>query len=97
MTAQFQDSVLYQGRRFALLKSRGSGLFEPTGHGLSPRAISTACYRGRFCTYAVVEQWLRLSELHIGLEAPLPLAVRYGRGPCLFSKAPALSERLRAK
>jgi hypothetical protein len=93
MTVQILDTVHYLDNDFGLVESHDSRPFEPERYGLSPKPISTGCYRGYFCAFRVVEQTLRLMTLHIAVRGVLRTAVKYGKGPRLFGKVPELSER----
>src|SRR5262249_28985845 len=66
------DQVLFEGNSFAVTAVDGTGLFDPTAHGLEPRPASTACYRGDVCRYAVVERRLVLQELELAPQAEPP-------------------------
>jgi hypothetical protein len=66
MTAQILDSMEYLGCEFDIAGIHGGPLFEPLSYGLNPRFISTACWRGFFCTYSVDDEGLYLKQLHIG-------------------------------
>jgi hypothetical protein len=72
MTAQFPDSVKYRGKSYSLAGRNGSGLFDPTAHGLTPVGKCTACWRGFVCTYAVEGGHLLLDSLSICLNASAP-------------------------
>lgn len=69
MTAQVSDRIDVDGATYALCGISGTGLFDPVDHGVLPRPISTACWRGFVCHYAVRDGMLRLAELHLGLGA----------------------------
>jgi hypothetical protein len=62
MTAQISDTVLHQGQRYDLL---GNSLCDPRKWGMEPVMLSTACWRGYLCAYAIVEGRLLLQELAI--------------------------------
>jgi hypothetical protein len=66
VTAQVPDTVLLDGEQFAIAGVSGHGLFEPEEHHLRPAMISTACWRGYVCQYAVAGGRLVLDELHLG-------------------------------
>lgn len=66
VTAQIPDTVELAGGRFAVAGVHGSGLFDPAEHGLQPAMISTACWRGYVCSYAVVDDRLLLRQLQVG-------------------------------
>jgi len=67
MTTQFQDEMHFRSARYAITAIDGDGLFEPNDHGLRPRALSSACWRGYICTYQVHADALHLTHLEIGL------------------------------
>ena len=73
MTSQALDEVRYERRRFWLTAVGGTGLFEPTAHGLEPQSPHTACYRGYVCHYSVVKGRLVLRKLDLGSAAEPPL------------------------
>jgi hypothetical protein len=62
------DEVFFEGEQYAVTAVDGAGLFDPGEHGLEPRMLHTACYRGRICHYAVDDRRLVLRELHVGSE-----------------------------
>lgn len=93
MTAQLRDTVEYRKHAFELAAVRGTGLFEPSAHGLTPWSMSTACQRGFLCRYRVADKKLQLEELRIGLSAQEEQAVQEGRGTPLSGQLPSyLSE-----
>lgn len=71
MTAQVPDTVEVDGVRYSIAGVSGTGLFDPKDHGVEPRPISTGCWRGFVCRYAVVGDAFRLAELHLGLGSAL--------------------------
>ena len=84
MTTQFQDEVHFRAVRYAITAIDGDGLFEPNDHGLHPRALSSACWRGYICSYRVDGGALHLTHLEIGLPSGEdPAAAR------IFGCAPA--------
>src|SRR5438093_278670 len=88
MTAQISDVVLYRAKPHSIAGINGSGLFDPTEHGLRPVPVSTACWRGYHCTYDVAGNTLLLRQVNIGLgEEDRALAER-GDGPKLFGQVP---------
>jgi len=72
MTAQIEDYVRYRGKRYSLVGINGTGLFDPSEHGLEPVGMSTACWRGFVCTYAVRAEELRLDALEISFQGAAP-------------------------
>jgi hypothetical protein len=88
MTAQISDVVVYRAKPHSVAGISGSGLFDPTEHGIKPVTISTACWRGYHCTYAVAGNTLLLIQVNIGFgEEDRALAER-GEGPKLFGQVP---------
>lgn len=71
MTAQMPDLVLLEGDQFELAGVQGGPLFEPASQGIAPSMIHTACWRGYICTYDTADDYLRLSQLELGLESTL--------------------------
>jgi hypothetical protein len=88
MTAQISDTIRYRKKPRALAGINGAGLFNPAQHGIKSAAISTACWRGYFCTYDVEDGALFLTEVHLGLGQEDAAAAARGEGPKLFGKIP---------
>src|SRR5690349_13467960 len=88
MTAQISDRVVYRGKPHSFAGVNGSGLFDPTEHGVVPVSFSTACWRGYHCTYEVAGDSLLLTKVNIGLGESDRTAVERGEGPKLFGKMP---------
>jgi hypothetical protein len=93
MTAQISDSVRYRGRDFSIAGVNGEGLFDPASVGLKVVMMSTACYRGFYCTYAVVEDALLLDRLTVGFNGHDRELAERGEGPRLFGKLPTREQR----
>ncbi len=88
MTAQISDEVIYRGKSYGIAGINGSGLFDPSEHGLNPAMISTACWRGYHCTYEVADGLLLLTKVNIGLGGEDLASAERGEGPLLFGKVP---------
>jgi hypothetical protein len=73
MTAQFSDPVKYQGQSYSIAGRNGTGLFDPTQHGLQPVGKCSACWHGFVCTYSIQGQRLLLDHLAICLNEPAPV------------------------
>ena len=69
MTAQVPESVIFEDREFDLCGLKGEDPFKPEAHGLSPKPLHTACWRGFVCTFAVRDERLVLEELEVGLRS----------------------------
>jgi hypothetical protein len=67
MTAQIPDTVIWNTKTYELIGFEGYddeiGLFNPETYGLSPQMMHTACYRGFYCAYKIVEDALYLDTL----------------------------------
>ncbi len=74
MTAQIDDCLIWKGTKYKIVSldvDSAMGLFEnqlfhPAEQGIIfPEMISTACYRGFYCLYELVEDSLYLSKLTV--------------------------------
>jgi hypothetical protein len=63
MTAQITDTVVYRGEEHSLIGLEPPIIFHPLQVGLDPAMIDTACYRGYYCTYAIEDDRLSMTEL----------------------------------
>lgn len=88
MTAQISDTVLYHKKSCAIAGINGSGLFDPVQYGIKPAMISTACWRGYYCTYEVADTSLFLTQLNIGLSEADRDKAEQGDGLKLLGKIP---------
>jgi len=66
MTAQLADEIRYRGRLYAITAVDGHGLFDAAEHGLEPGMLSTACWRGIWCRYALRHARLALTAVQLG-------------------------------
>jgi hypothetical protein len=79
MTKQIPDRVKYKSQEFVMAGLNGTGLFIPGDFGISSEmmGITTACYRGYYCTYECIGNLLFLVELVIvhrhGKDIELPV------------------------
>jgi hypothetical protein len=81
MTGQFPDTVDLDATTYAITAIDGPDLFQPGEYGLQPRMLSTACWRGFICSYAVRAGSLVLDTLEIGLGPDDPPVVLNGVTP----------------
>jgi hypothetical protein len=88
MTAQIRDKFYYRKKSLLLAATNGSGLFDPTQHGITPGPNSTNCWRGYYSTYEVEGRALLLTEAHLALGKKDEAAAARGKGPLLFGKVP---------
>lgn len=65
MTIQANDTVFYKKIAFDLVGGSGSGLFNVKTLGFTPRAGSTACWRGYLAEYSILDKRLFLTALQV--------------------------------
>ena len=65
MTAQIGDIYKINDKRYSLVARSGNVVFDPKSYGLEPHARCTACYRGYWCEYTILEEELILQNLFI--------------------------------
>ena len=63
LTIQTPDQVIIEGTVYNLHQVVGTGLFFPQLLGMQPCALTTACYRGFYVTYTLLEDQLLLQAL----------------------------------
>lgn len=96
MTAQVPDVVVYRGAAESIAGIAGSGLFDPRGLGLPLQAISSACWRGFHCEYAVADGALYLRRLNLGLSDEAVERIAQGAIAAPFGRLPQrYTERIR--
>ncbi|MFC4909215.1 hypothetical protein [Actinomadura gamaensis] len=83
MTGQIPDVVLYRDLSYSLTGQEGEGLFDPVDLGVTPTPMSSACWRGFVCRYAVVDGGLVLTGLDLSVD---------GEPPALFGVTPVRHE-----
>ena len=91
MTGQVPDTLLRGRVEWVIAGARGSGLFDPGEHGIRPVMLSTACWHGFICRYAVGRRRLTLDRLDVGLPEAQHEAALAGDGPPIAGRRPALS------
>ena len=66
MSGQFEDEYYYQGKAYSYIKSNTSDPFDPKNYGLNPDTeMCSACCRGYFANYSIIENKLYLMDLFI--------------------------------
>lgn len=96
MTAQVPDVVVYRGITESIAGVAGAGLFDPRGLGLPLQVISSACWRGFHCEYAVEDGALVLRQVNLGLKAEDVDRMANGGIACPFGRVPQrYSSRIR--
>ncbi len=73
MTAQINDSFLFQDQKFSIAGVNGGSLFHPAAYGMQPLPRITSCWRGYVCTYQTQYNKLFLDTLQINLGQDGPL------------------------
>ena len=63
MTAQVSETFVYKGEKYSLIGIDGEGLAEPQDFGMKPVAIHTACWRGFYSTYEIINDGIFLKEM----------------------------------
>jgi hypothetical protein len=88
MTAQIPDTFLLDGKKYALVGRRGSGLFEPAEHGIPTFMMHTGCWRGYIATYSITDA-LRLDEVELQMAEPDPERTLFGARPASYDRGRA--------
>lgn len=65
MTAQIGDIYQYHNKNYTIVALSSGILFDPKNFGLEPHARFTACWRGYWCEYAIIDDELVLKDLYI--------------------------------
>ena len=68
MTAQVADKYYYNGEEYSFVANQPNLDFSPKLFNLTPANISTACWRGFWCTYDISDNGFFLDELYIHTE-----------------------------
>jgi hypothetical protein len=63
MTAQIPDTFIFKGEEYSLIGMKGGDLISPEQFGMLPEMLHTACYRGFYATYELMETGLYLRKL----------------------------------
>jgi len=64
MTAQIHDTIIWKRSDFDIIYSDLT-LFNPLNYGINTESLHTACYRGFFCKYKLINKSLYLHSLTI--------------------------------
>jgi hypothetical protein len=86
MTAQFAETLIYQGESLSLLSNPLNDYFSLGGHNPGFQSTSTALWRGYLGTWEIVNDRLYLIELRGSLES--------GEEACLESVFPGFPDRV---
>lgn len=72
MTAQISDKILFEDSTYSLIAIENEWPFKPNEYGFNPIMMSTACWRGYYCKYDILDGNVFLNELTISLEDKPP-------------------------
>lgn len=70
MTAQVPDTLHHASIEYCFVDATAGPPFDPRRHGFSPVSLSTACWRGYICSYAIEDDRLLLRSLQISHGKP---------------------------
>lgn len=65
MTGQITDQVFYEDERYSITGIKGGELSTPMDFGMVPTMMSTACYRGFYNEYTVMDGKLLLTKMTV--------------------------------
>lgn len=65
MTVQITDKLLYDVELYDLIEYKGEKLLDLSEYGLTPTMMHTACYRGYYANYAIIEDQLIMQRLTV--------------------------------
>lgn len=68
MTAQISDRFKYEGKDYSLVAITNPLKVHPSDFGIKPALMSTACWRGFYCTYSVKDNRLHLETMTVRTE-----------------------------
>jgi hypothetical protein len=93
MTYQMRDGISIEHQQYAIERcTNREELLNPNAYGIQSVGASTACYRGFYCNYAILDRQLLLMNVNIEPNMSDRLKFKYGRSERrLFGKSPELS------
>lgn len=65
MTAQIPDRVIYNGEHYDIVGLKGANLLTPADFEMVSVGFSSACWRGYYATYSVIDHQLFLTQLSL--------------------------------
>ncbi len=65
MTAQITDTFLFKGKSYQLIGITGGDLFSSQDFGIEAEFINTACCRGFYSTYEIIDKGIYLKDMTI--------------------------------
>lgn len=92
MTAQIHDEFMLKGKDYSIVGVNGRALFEPQQYGLEPVSLCSACWRGFYCKYTLVNERLLLDTLYISTSDKVTSDLKTRLGPELFGIKPSKPE-----
>jgi hypothetical protein len=96
VTYQIRDSISIEHQQYQIeICTNREALFNPNAHGIHPVDCSSACYRGFYSEYAIIDRQLLLMNVKIAPNMSDRLKFKYGRSErLLFGKSPELSNSM---
>ncbi len=93
MTYQIRDSISIEHQQYQVERcTNREALFNPNAHGIHPIDCSSACYRGFYSEYAIIDRQLLLMNVNIAPNMSDRLKFKYGRSErLLFGKSPEIA------
>jgi hypothetical protein len=79
MTQQVFDAIRFAGLEYTVVGANGSGLFRVADHGFAPQSVCSACWRGAWLQYRVVDEHLQLRRVSTFDDSSAPAFL--GRAP----------------
>ena len=64
MTAQIEDTCMYERHNYKILALSSKMLFKPQDYGMEPHMRTTSCWRGYWCEYIISDGELLLGNLY---------------------------------
>jgi hypothetical protein len=93
MTYQIRDSISIEYQKYQIeICTNREALFNPNAYGIHPIDCSSACYRGFYSEYAIIDRQLLLMNVNIEPNMSDRLKFKYGRSErLLFGKSPEIA------
>jgi hypothetical protein len=75
MTAQIQNTLFYNDRKFSIIALQNELDYVPNNYGIEPDTSCSACWRGYYCKFGIINKQLVLMDWNIfyneGDDAPI--------------------------
>jgi hypothetical protein len=92
MTYQIRDSISIENQQYQIERcTNREALFNPKCSGIQVGETSSACHRGFYCNYAILDRQLLLMNVNIEPNMSDRLKFKYGRSEkLLFGRSPEI-------